>query len=383
MADVHPDIQSGIQEDKSKSISKDKIKEVNPKFRRAFRSVSVRLEQLFKTFGEQRAVDGINLEVTPGNLVTLLGPSGCGKTTILRMIAGLERPSSGRVWIDGEDVTRQPAYLRDVTMMFQSYALFPHMSVFENIAYGLRVQRLAESEIRARVHDALALVGLDNLGGRASNALSGGQQQRVALARALVIQPKVLLFDEPLSNLDAKLRKRVREDIRHLQQDLNITSIYVTHDQEEALAISDVIVLVNKGRIEQQSTPHELYSRPVSQFAANFVGAANFLPGHYDGKQVTVGSYRFAHDQAIDPGEVTVMVRPEALELAPADETQAGLPARVMQVAYLGSVSEYSLESELGRLEASLFGEGDQRAQQGQPVQVTFKAAGVYLLPPL
>ena len=145
MADVHPDIQSGIQEDKSKSISKDKIKEVNPKFRRAFRSVSVRLEQLFKTFGEQRAVDGVNLEVTPGNLVTLLGPSGCGKTTILRMIAGLERPSSGRVWIDGEDVTRQPAYLRDVTMMFQSYALFPHMSVFENIAYGLRVQRLAES----------------------------------------------------------------------------------------------------------------------------------------------------------------------------------------------------------------------------------------------
>ena len=373
MADVQSDIQNTSQNTRQTA---------NPKLRQAFRSVSVQLEQLVKTFGEQRAVDGVDLDIAPGSLVTLLGPSGCGKTTILRMIAGLERPSSGRVWIDGEDVTRQPAYLRDVTMMFQSYALFPHMTVFENIAYGLRVQRLPEAEIRSRVHDALALVGLDNLGERASNALSGGQQQRVALARALVIQPKVLLFDEPLSNLDAKLRKRVREDIRHLQQDLNITSIYVTHDQEEALAISDVIVLVNKGRIEQQSTPQELYSRPVSQFAANFVGAANFVPGHYDGTHVTVGSYRFAHEQAIDTGEVTVMVRPEAIELSPADDTDAGLAARVQQVAYLGSVSEYSLESELGRLEASLFGEGDQRAQQGQPVQVTFKAAGVYLLPP-
>jgi iron(III) transport system ATP-binding protein len=197
---------------------------------------SVRLEELVKRFGKDvLAVDHVDLYIERGQLVTLLGPSGCGKTTTLRLIAGLERPSNGRILLDDDEVTRLPAYLRDITMVFQSYALFPHMNVFENVAYGLRVLRRPPDELRARVHEALAMVGMEALAGREVTALSGGQQQRVALARALVIRPRVLLFDEPLSNLDAKLRKRVREDIRELQRRLGITGVYVTHDQEEAL----------------------------------------------------------------------------------------------------------------------------------------------------
>lgn len=339
----------------------------------------VELKQLVKRFGKDvTAVNHVDLRVEPGTLVTLLGPSGCGKTTTLRMIAGLEHPTSGQVLIDDEDVTRQPAYVRDVTMVFQSYALFPHMNVFENVAYGLRVSRRPLDEIKQRVHEALSMVGLEHLSARATNALSGGQQQRVALARSLVIQPKVLLFDEPLSNLDAKLRKRVRGDIRALQQDLGITSIYVTHDQEEALAISDVVVLMNRGKIEQIGSPHELYAQPRTRFTANFVGSANFLPGQYDGKQVTLAGYRFPHEQEIAKGPVTVMVRPEAVQMSPDGE---GVEATVKRVAYLGSVSECLLETPLGQIEGLLSGEGYMLAAEGEDVRVTFKPAGVYLLP--
>ena len=262
-------------------------------------------------------------------------------------------------------------------MVFQSYALFPHMNVFENVAYGLQVARLPSDEIQQRTMDALAMVGLEGLEKRATNALSGGQQQRVALARALVMEPKVLLFDEPLSNLDAKLRRRVREEIRELQQRLGITSVYVTHDQEEALAISDEIVLIRDGRIEQRGTPHELYSAPVNRFAADFIGSANFLAAHYDGDRVTIDDYSFAHDQAIPPGPTTVMLRPVSI-LIQKDE---GLEATVRSVAYLGAVTDVMLDTEAGEILATIPGEGIMTLAKGNDVRVAFKPAGVHLLP--
>ncbi len=338
----------------------------------------VRLEGLSKRFGNVVAVDEVSLEVTPGALVTLLGPSGCGKTTTLRMVAGLERATSGRIFIADEEVTRLPANARDVTMVFQSYALFPHMNVFGNVAYGLQVAKRPKDEVKRRSLEALELVGLSGLEERATNALSGGQQQRVALARALVMQPKVLLFDEPLSNLDAKLRRRVREEIRELQQRMGITSIYVTHDQEEALAISDKIVVMNKGRLEQEGAPHDLYTRPQNRFVADFIGSASFLKGQFDGTSVTLANYRFPHQQALERGSVTVMVRPEAVVLEPQGD---GLEARVTSSAYLGSVTDFVFETPAGNLLASIPGEGRTALGQGDPIRLRFKPAGIHLLP--
>ena len=344
-------------------------------------TASVSLRGLVKRFGRDVvAVDDVDLDVGRGELVTLLGPSGCGKTTILRMIAGLERPTEGTILLDDDDVTRLPAYLRDVTMVFQSYALFPHMSVYENVAYGLKVARRPAEETRRRVQEALDMVGLGSLGDRSTNALSGGQQQRVALARALVIEPRVLLFDEPLSNLDAKLRRRVRDDIRELQQRLAITSVYVTHDQEEALAISDRVVVMRDGAIEQQGSPHELYARPATRFVADFIGSANFLTGRYDGSDVEVRGYRFPHAQDAAAGPVTVMVRPEAIEFAAADEP--GLTATLRHGAYLGPYTEFRFDLGDQELYATISGGGLTTARPGDEVRLRFKPAGVWLLPP-
>jgi len=346
----------------------------------AINPATVNLRGLVKRFGRDVvAVNDVHLDIGRGELVTLLGPSGCGKTTVLRLIAGLERPTDGQIVLDDQDVSRLPAYLRDVTMVFQSYALFPHMDVFENVAYGLRVARRPADEIARRVAAALDMVGLGQLAQRATTALSGGQQQRVALARALVIQPRVLLFDEPLSNLDAKLRKRVREDIRELQQRLGITSIYVTHDQEEALAISDRVVVMRDGFIVQQGTPHDLYSRPGSRFVADFIGSANFLPGTFDGRSVDVLGYRFEHTQDVARGAVTVMVRPEAVEFAA--EGEAALAATFRSSAYLGPNTEFIFDVAGTELLATMSGGGMSSARRGDKVGLKLKAAGLSLLP--
>lgn len=341
----------------------------------------VRLQNVTKRFGRDVvAVDDVDLDVEPGSLLTLLGPSGCGKTTTLRMIAGLERVTDGRIMIDGDDVTRLPANLRDVTMVFQSYALFPHMNVFENVAYGLRVAQVSGSELGRRTDEALDLVGLSGLGTRQTNALSGGQQQRVALARALVMQPRVLLFDEPLSNLDAKLRRRVRHEIRELQQRLGITSVYVTHDQEEALAISDDIVVMNHGKVVQRGDPEDLYSRPRDRFVAGFIGSATFLPGRYDGSTLHIGDARFPHQQDITHGEVSVMIRPEAVQVGP--EGEAGLPATLRSSAYLGPVTEFLFDTAVGELAATVYGEGKNLLRPGSRASLGLRRAGIHLLAP-
>lgn len=319
------------------------------------RSASVRFETVSKRYGSVLAVDRVSFVVGDGQLVTLLGPSGCGKTTTLRMIAGLEHPTAGRVFIGDRDVTRLPASARDVAMVFQSYALFPHMTVAENVGYGLRVSGKAKAEIRERVAETLALVGLGGLQERMPAELSGGQQQRVAVARAIVLEPAVLLFDEPLSNLDARLRRKVREEIRELQQKLAITAVYVTHDQAEALAVSDRVIVMNHARIAQEGTPHELYEQPRSPFVADFIGEANLLPAEVervrDGRaELRLGPVRLALPaRGLGPGTAPVAVRPHAVSLA-AEPTPNALPVEVRSATYVGSHFEYELESELGEL---------------------------------
>ena len=244
------------------------------------KKAKVEFKNITKKFNQTVAVDNVSCTFEPGTLTTLLGPSGCGKTTSLRIVAGLERASSGQILIDDEDVTILPATERDVSMVFQSYALFPHMSVMENVSYGLRMVNKSKEEYTEKALNTLELVGLKGYQDRMPSELSGGQQQRVAVARAIVLEPKVLLFDEPLSNLDAKLRRQVREDIRSLQQSLGVTTIYVTHDQEEALAISDNIIVMKNAIISQQGSPRDLYNYPNNKFVANSIGDSNIINGH-------------------------------------------------------------------------------------------------------
>ncbi len=344
---------------------------------------AVNLTGIVKRFGNGApAVDDVNLQIAPGELVTLLGPSGCGKTTTLRMIAGLEDPTDGAITIGEDEVTHLPAEKRDVTMVFQSYALFPHMNVRANVGYGLRVARRPRAEVTERVDEALALVGLEAYAERSVDALSGGQQQRVALARALVMKPRVILFDEPLSNLDAKLRHHVRAEIRALQQRLGLTTVYVTHDQEEALAISDRVVVMNAGRIEQQGSPRDLYTRPVSHFVADFIGSANILRGRYDGQMIEMAGARVPHRQEIAAGPVGVMVRPEAVRLLPSDDGTQGLAATVVSVSFLGPVNEVVFKTAVGDITANLSDEAMAGLHAGAAVTLGFTARGVHLLPP-
>ncbi len=294
------------------------------------------------------AVKGISFEVPRGTLTTILGPSGCGKTTTLRMIAGLETPTSGQIFIAGQDVTTLGPAQRNVSMMFQSYALFPHMDVLENVMYGLRMSGVAKDSARSRAVEALRNVGLVGFDDRLPSELSGGQQQRVALARALVLEPAVLLFDEPLSNLDARLRREMREEIRTLQQRLQLTVAYVTHDQSEALAVSDQIIVMDGGLIAQSGTPQELYEYPKTEFVAGFMGEAMLFPARADASgTVSLGPLRITPRQAMAEGAVKVAVRPEAWHIGPPG---VGLAARLAKAAYLGSNYEYTFETELGAI---------------------------------
>jgi iron(III) transport system ATP-binding protein len=317
---------------------------------------SVEFRSVVKQYGVVRAVDDITFTIEPGTLVTLLGPSGCGKTTTLRLIAGLEIATSGQILIGGEDVTLRSAAERDVSMVFQSYALFPHMSVFENVAYGPTVQGIPKAKIRDLVHEKLGLVGLTGLEKRAPSELSGGQQQRVAVARALTLEPQVLLFDEPLSNLDAKLRRRVREEIRELQLKLNLTVAYVTHDQEEALAVSDRIIVMVDGRIAQAGSPVELYEQPVSRFVADFIGDANLVEGELLEERGERALVRLGHLELDLPrrgarkGPVTLAARSESMTLHAMRPAGSALPGRIAKASYLGKHCEYTVETALGPL---------------------------------
>jgi iron(III) transport system ATP-binding protein len=338
------------------------------------------LDGVSKRFGRTLAVEGVSLAIEPGELVTLLGPSGCGKTTTLRMVAGLETVSGGRIFIGDAEVTHLPPNARDVTMVFQSYALFPHLTVFENVAYGLRVLKRPEAEVQQAVRDVLELVGMPGLEGRSPSALSGGQQQRVAVARALVMQPKVLLFDEPLSNLDAKLRKRMREEIRLLQQRLGITAVYVTHDQAEALAISDRIVVMEQGRVSQIGTPLDLYRTPGNRFVAEFIGEANFLPARLESVQdgqatLVLGSQRLRVSSPMLPaGPITVLARPEAIRIRIQGD---GLGGTIQKVSYLGSSADYTVETTLGAILVTDYEMHDGVLKTGTAVRLEFLPHGV------
>ena len=316
---------------------------------------SVRFERVSKAFGGVVAVKEVSFEIEAGNLVTLLGPSGCGKTTTLRMIAGLELPSSGRIFIGAQEVTSLPATARDVAMVFQSYALFPHMTVIENVAYGLTVSGVRRAEAHGRAEQALALVGLAGFGARLPSELSGGQQQRVAVARAVVLEPQVLLFDEPLSNLDAKLRRHVREEIRDLQRQLGITAVYVTHDQAEALAISDRVIVMSNAAIAQEGSPRELYEEPADRFVADFIGDANIVEVEIvavdgDDADVRLGTatIRLAR-RGLAPGPALLAIRPAALLLS-ASPADGVLEGEVLKASYLGSHVEYEVGTPVGEL---------------------------------
>ncbi|WP_282044984.1 ABC transporter ATP-binding protein [Roseibium album] len=347
------------------------------------KAAPVKFSGVTKVYGSDVvAVDDINLEIEAGKLVTLLGPSGCGKTTTLRMIAGLEMATSGQILIGEEDVTKLPATDRDVSMVFQSYALFPHMTVLENVAYGLGFSGFPKSEAGDRARAGLELVGLKGYDKRLPSELSGGQQQRVAVARALVLEPQVLLFDEPLSNLDAKLRRQVREDIRAIQQDLGLTVVYVTHDQEEALAVSDEIVVMRNAAIAQIGTPRTLYDEPVDAFVADFIGEANLIPCNVtalDGPmaEIDVDGYRCQlPSRGLSTGAGQLAVRPARIAL----NEGTGFSAKIAKSTYVGVRMEYSLETSFG----SMFAVQDDvqhPLEPGTAVQVSFRFPGPVLIP--
>jgi putative spermidine/putrescine transport system ATP-binding protein len=308
--------------------------------------VEVRLQGLRRQYGNVLALDGVDLTIEPGELVVLLGPSGCGKTTTLRLLAGLEDADGGTITVAGKEITHVPANHRDMGMVFQAYSLFPHMTVRENVAFGLRLRRVSKAERDRRALAMLDLVGLSEQADRYAHQISGGQQQRVALARALAIEPQVLLLDEPLSALDAKVRAQLRDEIRRIQLEVGTTTLFVTHDQEEALAIADRVGVMKEGRIEQLGPPTEIYSRPGSPFVAEFVGLTNRLAGTVSGTTVTVrGRDLPLVDLSTPPGPATALVRPEAVTLASSSADESGpLTGTVIAVTFLGATSRITVD---------------------------------------
>jgi iron(III) transport system ATP-binding protein len=350
------------------------------------KSAEVRLSRVAKRYGSVTAVKPLDLVIPPGSLVTLLGPSGCGKTTLLRMIAGLERVSEGSISIGGSDVTDLSAGERNVSMVFQSYALFPHMTVLDNVAYGLVSSGIRKAAAHVSAEEALAKVGLKGFGPRLPAEMSGGQQQRVAVARALVLKPDVLLFDEPLSNLDARLRRSMREEIRALQQALGVTVVYVTHDQSEALAVSDLIVVMRAAEIAQIGTPRQLYEEPDNVFVATFMGEANHVRGTLEAASAAQGTITLdtlrvgVSHRNLPSGAVDVVIRPEAIRLVDAS-VPGCLQATIRTATYMGAHAEYNLDTPAGPLFA-IAHEAEALRRAGDRVGVTVAAKGVFAVKP-
>ena len=348
---------------------------------------TVEFVHVTKDFGATRAVDDVSLKVASGEFATILGPSGSGKTTALSLLAGILQPTSGRLLIGGRDVTHMPAAERNIGLVFQSYALFPHMSVFENVAFPLRIRRLPAAVITARVEEALALVRLEGLHKRRPHQLSGGQQQRVALARAIVFKPDILLLDEPLAALDRKLREEVRSEIHQLQRRLGITTILVTHDQEEALSLSDRIVVLEQGRVQQVDAPDEAYHRPANRFVAGFLGLANFFEGEVDatgdGTAIRLpGGERIAFDRGTGDraGRVCGLLRPEDVKIVNGGG-KGLLRGKVRQAVFLGETVRYVIVLESGMpLTAHVKGSRDM-VREGEAVEVAWDLDKMWILP--
>jgi spermidine/putrescine transport system ATP-binding protein len=352
-------------------------------------TVDVKLVDVVKQFGEAVAVDHINLEVEDGEFFSLLGPSGCGKTTTLRMIGGFEAPTSGLIELQGQDVTWLPPYKRNVNTVFQNYALFPHLTIYENVAFGLRRKGVKDSEVKSRVRDMLKLVELSGFDARRPTQISGGQAQRVALARALINKPAVLLLDEPLGALDLKLRKQMQVELKRIQQEVGITFIYVTHDQEEAMTMSDRIAVMNRGRYEQLGEPESLYERPTTRFVAGFLGVSNLLPGEVEGNDGTHAAVRLEDGTIVraprgivgDRSRVSIGVRPEKIRLHEAgSEPQAGhnhMAGVVRDASYLGVSTQYQVEAQ-GGARLTVYEQNVERATKaelwapGEAVQMTW-----------
>jgi spermidine/putrescine transport system ATP-binding protein len=334
-------------------------------------TADVRLESVTKRFDDVVAVDDVTLDVESGKFYALLGPSGCGKTTTLRMIGGFEEPTAGTIYLGDRTVTGLPPYKRDVNTVFQSYALFPHLTIFENVAFGLRRRRLRGDALKGQVEHMLGVVGLAGYGNRKPRQLSGGQQQRVALARALVNVPRVLLLDEPLGALDLKLRKEMQLELKSIQHEMGLTFIHVTHDQEEAMTMADVIVVMNGGRIEQQGDPAELYERPATEFVANFLGVSNLLPGIVEngGVRLADGATLHVARQILDghSGAVSVGIRPEKLRIGPGENTLSG---EIVERAYVGVATQYVVKTSLGQV--SVYVQGAGAHSPGEQLQLSF-----------
>ena len=351
----------------------------------------VRLEHISKIYQDPKtkqdfyAVHDANLSIEPGEFVTLLGPSGCGKTTILRMIAGFESPSEGEIYLGGEPINQLTPNKRDTAMVFQSYALLPHYNIFDNVAYGLKLRKMDPQVIREKVFSILALVGLEGMEDRMTNQLSGGQQQRVALARALVIEPGVLLFDEPLSNLDAKLRVDMRTEIRRIQQEAGITAIYVTHDQSEAMALSDNIIVMKKGVVAQVGDPHAVYYRPVDEFVADFIGESNFLRGTMEALDGTSGQALIegSHVEVADAGgkqvgqDCTLVLRPESVHVA----DEGVMPCRVVLSRFMGHYQNYHVQCGDTLVKITEFNPKNKRIYEvGDEAFIAFDPSDVHVL---
>ncbi|MCU1439079.1 MAG: transporter ATP-binding protein [Rhodoglobus sp.] len=337
---------------------------------------TVELVGVIKDYGAHRALDSIDLSIAPGEFVALLGPSGCGKTTALRALSGLELINGGRILIDGEDVAAVPTNKRDIGMVFQSYSLFPHMTALENVEFGLRMRKVPSNERQQRAVEALEMVGLERMAQRFAHQLSGGQQQRVALARALVTRPRVLLLDEPLSALDAKVRVQLRDEIRRIQTELGITTVFVTHDQEEALAVADRVAVMRDGVIEQIGTPEELYATPATAFVADFVGLSNRVSAEIQaGKVLVHGKKLELLGQSLPDGPVTAFIRPEDIAIE-----SRGIPATVVSSSFLGSLRRTRVRLEDDSL-LSIQHDVDTRPEPGDAVHLRLKGSPVSAVP--